>query len=254
MSSSIWMPAALSSRAIRLAGNCWRAVEAQHRISTMKLTDTVSEQERLEELIEEVKPAVPPECRGLDFLLSTPFRYGPYPRGSRFRRAGLTPGVFYASERPATAIAEMTFFRLTKFFAESPATPWPSNASEITVFEVEFETDRAIDLTSATFRASHASWTHVTDYDACQNLAEAARTAAIDVIRYQSVRHPMGINFALLTCRAFAKPAEVSRQTWRIYLSASGARALCEMPNVSLDFDRNAFLPDPRIVGMRWER
>jgi hypothetical protein len=254
MSSSIWTPDALSSNARRMAGNCWRAVEAQHRVSTMKLTDTIDEQERLEELIEGKKPAVPQECRGLNFLLSTPFRYGPYPNGSRFRRAGPTPGVFYASELPATAITEMAFFRLTKFFAESPATPWPSNASEFTVFEVEFRTERAIDLTIAPFQQGHAIWTHVTDYDACQSLAEVTRSAGVNVIRYQSARDPNGINFALLTCGAFAKPAEVARQTWRIYLSPSGARAFCEMPQVTLDFDRNAFLPDPRIEGMRWLR
>ena len=42
----------------------------------------------LESLIEETKPALPPECRHLHYLLATPFRYGSYPRGSRFRRAG----------------------------------------------------------------------------------------------------------------------------------------------------------------------
>jgi hypothetical protein len=70
-------------------------VEAQHRISTLKLVDTVEEQQALEQLIEETKPPLPPECAGLHYLLSTPFRYGAvYPVGSRFRRAGLTEGVF----------------------------------------------------------------------------------------------------------------------------------------------------------------
>ena len=68
-------------------------VEAQHRVSTLKLVDTLSEQERLEQLLDASKPPVPPECRHLDYLLATPFRYGsPYPHGSRFRRAGLSPG------------------------------------------------------------------------------------------------------------------------------------------------------------------
>src|SRR5262249_17547527 len=99
MSSSTWMLAALSPDARALAGPCWGLVEAQHHVSTLKLVDAVDEQELLEDLIEATKPPLPPECRDLHYLLSTPFRYGSvYPGGSRFRRAGLTEGVFYASE------------------------------------------------------------------------------------------------------------------------------------------------------------
>src|SRR4051812_40425962 len=104
MSLSISTPDELSSSARRASGRSWRVVEAQHKISTVKLTDNAAEQATLESLIEETKPNIPPECRHLHFLLSTPFRYGaPYPRGSRFRKAGHTPAVFYASEYVDTA-------------------------------------------------------------------------------------------------------------------------------------------------------
>src|SRR6476659_4712923 len=116
MPSRTWTRAALSSERRRLAGTCWRMVEAQHRVSTMKLVDTLAEQSALESLLDATKPPVPPECRHLHYLLTTPFRYGaPYPTGSRFRRAGLTPGVFYASKTPTTAVAEMAFHRLLFF-------------------------------------------------------------------------------------------------------------------------------------------
>ena len=106
MSSRTWTLAALSSERRALSGTCWRVVEAQHKVSTLKLVDRLDEQALLENLIEETKPPVPPECDGLHYLLATPFRYGsPYPRGSRFRRAGWTPGVYYASATTATAIA-----------------------------------------------------------------------------------------------------------------------------------------------------
>ena len=96
--------------------------------------DSTAEQEVLEDLIDASKPSVPPERQGLHYLLATPFRYGAaYPAGSRFRRAGLTEGVFYSSETPETAIAEMAFYRLL-FFAESPDTPWPANPAEYTGF------------------------------------------------------------------------------------------------------------------------
>ena len=62
-------------------------------VSTMALVDTLEEQALLEQLLDDSKPSVPLECRGLHYLLFTPFRYGaPYPHGSRFRAAGGTPG------------------------------------------------------------------------------------------------------------------------------------------------------------------
>jgi hypothetical protein len=48
------------------------------------------------------------------------------------------------------------------------------------------------------------------------------------------------------------KPVE--RQTWRIQVSTTGARILCEAPKASYGFDRGAFASDPRIKEMRWER
>jgi hypothetical protein len=255
MSSSTSTPAALSSDAHALAGVCWRLVEAQHYVSTLKLIDSAAEQDVLEDLIEATKPPLPPECRELHYLLSTPFRYGAaYPAGSRFRRAGLTEGVFYASEVPETAVAEMAFYRLL-FVAESPETPWPANPAEYTAFSAEYATKRAIDLTKGKYARHGARWTHATDYSHCQNLADAARTAKIDVIRYASVRDPArGINLALLVCRAFAKPQPLERQTWHIRLSETGVQAVRESPKSGLTFDCATFTADPRIAKLRWVR
>jgi hypothetical protein len=255
MSLATWTPAALSSEARALAGRCWRLVEAQHVISTLKLVDTLAEQELLERLLDRSKPAVPAECRELHYLLSTPFRYGaPYPGGSRFRREGMTPGVFYASMQVATAVAEMSFARL-RIFAESPATPWPANAVEHTAFAVRFRTSAAIDLTLPVFESGAEHWTHPTDYSACQALAEAAREARIQVVRYRSVRDARGgRNVALLTCAAFGSRAPLERQTWRLHIDRAGVRALCDFPEQRFAFARDAFANDPRIAAMNWER
>lgn len=255
MRSTTWTRAALSSSARPLAGICWRLVEAQHRVSTLKLVDTPDEQLVLEKLIEGTKPLIPPECRHLHYLLATPFRYGTaYPSGSRFRRAGLTKGVFYGSEKPETAVAEMTFHRLL-FFAESPGTPWPANPAEYTAFAAEYGTRKAIDLTRGRFKAHDAAWMDPTDYSRCQALADAVRAAAVEVIRYRSVRDPAkGMNLALLACRAFTKPEPVSLQTWRIHLRETGAQAICEAPKARLAFDRATFATDPRIAAMQWAR
>jgi len=255
MSSSIWTQDALSSEARPAHGKGWRVVEAQHHVSTAKLTDTAEEQKRLEELVEGSKPPIPQACRGLHYLLFTPFRYGAaYPKGSRFRRAGMTPGVYYASVRPQTAIAELAFYRLL-FFAESPATPWPANPGEYSVFSADYATERAIDLARAPFDKDRDIWTDKTDYSRCQDLADVARLAGINVIKYESTRCPdRGTNLAILDCAAFSSRDVGDRQTWRILLNANGARLMCEFPKAVLNFDRQTFASDPRIAGMTWDR
>lgn len=255
MPSPIWTPDALSSEARTYRGRCWRLVEAQHRVSTLKLVETLEEQSLLEDLIEETKPTVPFECRHLDYLLSTPFRYGAlYRHGSRFRRAGRTLGVYYASEEPRTALAEMAFYRLL-FFAESLGTPWPADAGEYTAFAAMVATERSIDLTIAPFAAQGARWRHLTDYAPTQDLADIARAASVELIRYESVRDPhAGANLALLTCLAFAEDRPIERQTWRIRLSPSGVQAICEFPETRISFDRTAFAADPRLAAFDWDR
>lgn len=250
MSLPIWTPAALSSEARPFSGPVWRFVEAQHRVSTLKLVDTLEEQALLEDILEESKPVLPPECAGLDYLLATPFRYGAvYPYGSRFRRAGRTPGVYYAALTVETALAEMAFYRLL-FFAESPATPLPGNAADYTAFAAEIRTQQAIDLTAPPLDRDANLWTHPTDYAACQSLADGARTAGVAAILYRSVRDPAnGTNLALLAATAFAAPRPVERQTWRIRLSPLGVQALCDHPPRRIGFSREDFRGDPRIAS-----
>ena len=254
MSSLTWTAGELRSDVRRVTGRCWRVVEAQHHVATMKLADTVAEQALLEEVLERSKPAVPVPCRALHYLLSTPFRYGaPYPQGSRFRRAGFTAGVFYGSRTPVTAMTEMAFHRLL-FFAESPGTPWPSNAGEFTAFAVDVRTRAGLDLTRPPLDRARSEWIQPTDYEPCQRLAEAAREAAIDVLVYESVRDPGGANLALLTCKPFVSRRPVEHQTWRLGLSSSGARAVSVFSGDRLEFDRARFAADPRIATLEWVR
>ncbi len=250
----IWTPDALSSEAKPRSGTAWRVVEAQNRVSTMKLGVTLEEQVILERLIETTKPPLPAECQGLDFLLSTPFRYDPVPpSGSRFRRAGRTPGVFYSAEAVSTAVAEVAFYHLL-FYAESPNTPWPANPPEYTAFSILYGTECALDLTAPPFDEFSPIWTHPTSYAACQDFADVARKAGAEVIRYTSVRDPArGNNIALLTAKAFAETAPQSYQTWRMSFGAPGVIALAEFPRQTLEFDPATF-QDPRLADMRWVR
>ncbi len=250
MSLPTWTPAALSSEARPAAGAFWRLVEAQHQVSTMKLVDDVAEQTLLESLLEETKPAFPPECVGLDYLLATPFRYGAvYPHGSRFRRAGRTLGVYYAAETVDTALAEMAFYRLL-FYAESPATPLPANAGDYTAFAAAIATNHALDLTLPPLARDAAAWADPIDYAACQALADSARAGRIEAILYRSVRDPQGgRNIALLTAGAFAAREPAERQTWRIRLSATGVQAVCDFPRRLVGFAITDFSGDARLKG-----
>ncbi|HLW93166.1 MAG TPA: RES family NAD+ phosphorylase [Roseiarcus sp.] len=255
MSSPIWTPAALSSERRRRESDCWRLVEAQHRVSTLKLTDTLAEQALLEDLLEETKPRLPPEAQGLHYLMAAPFRYGaPYPIGSRFRRAGKTLGVFYGAERPQTAVAEIAFHRLM-FYAESPGTPWPANAAEYTAFNAPVRTSAALDLTLPPLDRDQALWTDLRNYEPCQALAEAARSAGVDLIGYSSVRDPgRGSALALLTPGPFVGSEPQKFETWRIRVGPFGAQAIREFPAERHEFSREAFAADSRVANMTWER
>ena len=221
----------------------------------MKLVDSLAEQEILEGLVDATKPAVPPECRSLHYLLWTPFRYAPYPKGSRFRRAGLTPGAYYSAESQRTAAAETAFYRLL-FFAESPDTPWPINPFECTGFSVEVLSHRSLDLMRPPLDADAPVWRDPVEYGPCQELADAARKAGAEILRYAAARDPeaSGVSVAVLTCGAFVETSPRDFETWRIGVSRSGAYALREFPVARIEFDRNAFASDPRIAAMRWDR
>jgi hypothetical protein len=243
----MWTPDALASEARPWQGTVWRVVEAQARASTMKLVDNLVEQELLEGVLDRSKPAFPPACRGLHFLLATPFRYWPYPEGSRFRRAGQTDGCLYGADTPGTALAEQAFHRLL-FFLEAPGTALPQTPLEHTAFSVEVRSDRVVDLAGAPLDRDAALWEHPTDYGPCQDLADAARPAGVGVIRYRSVRDPRrGMNVAALTPGALASRQPEAWQTWHLFFKPGAVQALGEMPRAAIEFRIENWADDPRI-------
>lgn len=232
----MWTALALASEARTVATDAWRIVESQSRVSTMKLVDGLDEQAILEAELDGSKPAVPTVCAGLDCLLATPFRYAPYPHGSRFRRARQREGCFYCSESVETAVAEDAFYRLL-FFLASPGTPLPRNPQERTAFRVPVWTATAIDLTAPPLVRDRAVWTHPTAYAPCQDLADAVRAAGLQAIRYEAVRDPdRGANLALLSPVALAAAAPTLRETWRVLLRRDRVDAVREMPQTALSF------------------
>lgn len=208
----------------------FRVVEAQHSISTDRLTDDAAEQEVLERLIEHVKPTMPVEARDLHYLLGTAFRYG-YWKATRFRRAHERPGIFYASEAMDTAVAETAFWRM-RFFSASPGMTLPKETVEHLAFSVPVSVARAFDLTAAPFLAARRKWIDPTDYGPCQRFAAAARSLDAQLIRYESARDPQdGRNAALFDPGAFQKPAPKSEQTWHFRFSGKRLTALAALPS-----------------------
>jgi len=211
VSSPTWTPIAVASeaRSARLAS--WRAVEAQHVISTRPLVDTLAEQDLLESLLDEAKPPLPKAVAHLHYLLATPFRYPPSTHGSRFRSA-VDPGVFYAADAVRTACAELGYWRW-RFLLDSPGLP-EIEARQQTLFRVSIAT-ACVDLRDPPWVSDAARWTDPADYSACQGFAHAAREAGVGAIRYVSVRDPArGGCVALLRADGFAASGPIETQGW----------------------------------------
>ncbi len=197
----------------QVALDLWRAVEAQHRVSTMVLVDTLDEQALLERLLDDSKPAIPEGQQSLHWLLFTPFRYPPLPSGSRFRGAA-DPGVFYGAEQQRTACAELGYWRW-RLLQDSPELE-AIGPMQQTLFRTPVAT-AAIDLRQPPLSRRRRLWTDPFDYRACQELAREARAAGIGMIRYQSVRDPeAGGCAAVLTHAAFAAKAPAESGTWTL--------------------------------------
>lgn len=100
MALPIWIPDALRSERSPVKKTYWRCVEAQHVVSTLQLVDTLDEQRLLEDILENTKPPVPPECEGLHYLYMTPFRYGLYPNALDFDGPGQHPASTMSRKNP----------------------------------------------------------------------------------------------------------------------------------------------------------
>jgi len=231
-------PTALASEFRHYRRTVWRVVEAQHRISTNRLTGDLAEQHRLEELADGAKPDLPKAAQGLHYLLASPFRYG-HTVASRFRRANERPGIFYGSEAEHTAIAETAYWRL-RFFSRSPGFMPGNRTSEHLSFSVPLSISRLLDLTKSPFDAQRERWTDPVDYSACQDIAAKVREAEGQAIRAQSVREPNGFNVALFDPACFGQSTPDHERGWHLRLEGKRLTAIAAFPHG----DVLAFMPE----------
>jgi RES domain len=197
-----------------LTARPWRVVEAQHLISTRKLVDSDVEQRLLEELVERVKPPLPPEpaFAPLHYLLATPFRYPPLPHGSRFGTRA-ERGLWYGADELRTAFAEAAYYRL--LLLEGTAADLEPVMVDVSPFQARVRTARGVDLTREPFAEFEAEISSPKSYGASQQLGRDLRAAGVEAFRYRSARDRAGgTGVGVFTPRAFASPRPDPPESW----------------------------------------
>jgi len=227
--TDLWIQCEGSAHLCSLNETAWRLVEAQEKIATRKLVDSLEEQDILEEIIETNKPFINKEHLNYHPLLYTPFRYPPLKYGSRFG-AKNEPSLWYGSLELNTAMAEKAFYQLN--FLRASVAKYDFVEQQLTAFSVPIKTDRAIKIQAQPF----ADYTHLVSaknsYETSQSLGSSMRKAEVAAFTYQSARDPNnGINVALFTPKAFLhkKPDTKSFQSWQ-----------CIANNNSIEFVRSS--------------
>lgn len=229
-----WQDAWFDTEVKTASGLLWRGVEAQHRVATMRLVDSLAEQAAIESILEASKPPLPRADPALNrssppraeppphYLLTTPFRYrSPHP--SRFR-AGGDLGLWYGAKERDTACTEVAYWRW-RFLMDSAGLREGELVTEHTLFQAQVR-GAAIDLTRAPWSASVEAWMHPSDYTACHALAKAARGHGVQWIRYASARRLGGHCAAVLTPGGLSLPQPLRLQTWVCKVTATQALML----------------------------
>lgn len=249
MSPSIWTRCAARCKPRTIALIAFRVVESQHVVSTRKLVDSGDEQALLEELVDRVKPPLPPDpdLRKLHYLLSTPFRHPPLRYGSRFGTRA-ERGIWYGSRELATCFAEVAYYRL--LFLEGTAADLGTIVVELTAFRVPIRAPRSVDLTRAPFIEFAGEISDKVSYGAAQTLGREMRAAGIRGFLYASARTAgKGTNVGLFG-PAFASNKPSRFETW----ACATDRDSVEMTEKSLGskharftFPRSQFLVDGKL-------
>ncbi len=222
MQSSIWTRCAGASELRALQLEPWRAVEAQHQVSTRKLVDSLEEHALLEELIDRAKP--PDLTRGrVHYLLATPFRYPPLRHGSRFGGRH-ERGIWYGAESHQTMFAEVAYYRLV--FLEGTSADLGVVTTQLTAFSVRTRSARAIDLIAPPFASHKRTISSKVSHSATQALGAAMRSTGVELFRYPSARDRNGgVNIGVLAPAAFGAAQPRQFETWQ----CSATRAAVEV-------------------------
>lgn len=247
--SDIWRDSGGPSRIQPLAVTAIRVVESQEQVATTRLVDTLDEQYQLESILERSKPPAPDGAGRYDYLLWTPFRYPPLPRGSRFGRA-VDSGIFYASLTIRTALAETAYYRFVFLSGMSEPLPVDSLTTELGAFEIHIETPRGIALEAEGFARWQSEISDPAHYDATQALGGAMRGAGVEAFTWRSARdRDVGVNAGVFTLAAITSPRPERMQHWVCTTTADTVSfmRLFARDEAPLTYPRTQFLVDGRL-------
>ncbi|OJW74879.1 MAG: hypothetical protein BGO62_14635 [Thiobacillus sp. 65-1402] len=218
-----WVDCLASARTVELSGVLLRLVESQEQIATSQLVSSLERQAALEDMLEATKPPLRKGTAQLHYLLATPFRYPPLKHGSRFG-ARSEPSLFYGSLDTRTVLAEAAYYRFVFWFGM--ATPPAGKLdTQHTLFGAEYRTAAGLRLQASPFARYRDALSGPSDYRASQALGSGMRAAGIEAFEFFSARDPEGgINLALFTPRALAKPEPVSQEVWLCELTGERVR------------------------------
>ena len=168
----------------------------------------------LEEMIERSKPLLPANTEGLHYLLATPFRYPPLPRGSRFGRR-FEPGLFYSSQKLTTALSEAAYYRFVFWSGMEKSPPSSRLMTQHTVFAAQYRTVAGLQLQHPPFAGYEKFLTDPGDYTVTQQLGSVMRAEGVCAFEYISARdRAKGINVAFYTPDAFTDNEPLYQQSW----------------------------------------
>lgn len=256
MSLDIWTLCAGPTKVGPLSAEAWRVVEAQHLNSTHKLVDSLSEQNILENLIDQqVKPPRPrgAEFEGLHYLLWTPFRYSPSGRGSRF---GLPTdhGMWYGSTDVQTALAEKAFHHLV--FLNASAADFSHQEIEWSSFTALVKTERGVDLTSPPFAQYAEAITDPASYKFSLPLGTMMRKAEVEAVLFASARSFRGKNVGLFAPAFANKNVSDNHPRWTCFARKDRIEVrrknLTPRPKAFV-FTRAGFEIDGRLISPAFE-
>jgi len=198
----------------------WRIVENQEQAATRNITASAAEQSRLEQLLDNNKPAYLPGTGKLHWLLKTPFRYPPLPHGSRFGSA-IQPGILYAARERETAMTESAVYLWLFRAGPLELGPLGQIRDGRTALRFRAAHSAASDLTTA---ACDGYREHISDpasYTVSQSLGTELREAGIGMVWFHSARAAAGINCAVLDPSSVQSDSAPQQEHWRVQLDST---------------------------------
>ncbi|MDJ0878289.1 MAG: RES family NAD+ phosphorylase [Halieaceae bacterium] len=225
--------------------DAWRVVETQEIAATAAITASSAEQSRLEELLEEAKPALADDLAGLSYLLFTPFRYPPLRYGSRFG-SEFERGIFYGALALETAFAESAVYLW--LFRAGPADLGPLDIirDQRSSYRVPVASECGVDLRDEAFANIRPALTRRDNWSGPQQFGTSAREADVQAIWYPSCRYA-GTNVAVLDPLALAAKRERDVQAWHLVLDGERCWFGAQPRGDTYEFSYEAFAVDGKI-------